>query len=417
MYTYTYIYICKYFVHANLAWIFGTLSFCGRRRASLLLFFHFVSGSQSECFLLRQVVWDGSSDNQENNCSEESSSNNSRNSSSRSNSRSSSSISSSSSTTTSSSSSSSSSSARRRALESERARLQQQLESERAKLKAVVQEIVDQERADSSVGHSGPGNMLGSTTKEGGSTTKVGGSRQMIANMSMVELSSRVKKRTGKAWGGHWSKRHGPLLHFVQTHCLMGEVRASCKSGVRLLAQQHAGSNAPGPPRSGLHRAQSAEHRSAPGAHGHGQTKSFCVSPIWESGMLGPGVGSYAGADGVDGGQSRKGKGGTSDTKKAGKKDRSRICAKGGCGALIDESKRCSRCSLVYYCSRDCQRADWKAHKPKCNAAVEEKAAQDARANAQRRLRAASKGAGAGAGAGESADNGIDSGRRVPDLL
>ena len=135
------------------------------------------------------------------------------------------------------SSSSSGSSARRRALESERARLQQQLESERAKLKAVVQEIVDQERADSSVGNSGPGNMLGSTTKEGGSTTKVGGSRQMVANMSMVELSSRVKKRTGKAWGGHWSKRHGPLLHFVQTHCLTGEVRASCKSGVRLLAQ------------------------------------------------------------------------------------------------------------------------------------------------------------------------------------
>jgi hypothetical protein len=77
----------------------------------------------------------------------------------------------------------------------------------------------------------------GSTTKEGGSTTKKGGSRQLIANMSMVELSSRVKKRTGKAWGGHWSKRHGALLHFVQTHCLTGEVRASCKSGVRLLAQ------------------------------------------------------------------------------------------------------------------------------------------------------------------------------------
>jgi hypothetical protein len=125
--------------------------------------------------------------------------------------------------------------------------------------------------------------------------------------------------------------------------------------------------------------------------------------------MHGSSAGSYAGAGGVDGGRSSKEKGGAPEpeTKKAGKKGRSRVCAKGGCGALIDESKRCSRCSLVYYCSRDCQRADWKAHKPKCNAAVEEKAAQDTRANTQSRLRAAAKGAGAGAGAGagESADN------------
>jgi hypothetical protein len=94
--------------------------------------------------------------------------------------------------------------------------------------------------------------------------------------------------------------------------------------------------------------------------------------------MHGSGEGSRADAGGVDGGRSRKEKGGASETKKTGKKSRSRICAKGGCGALIDESKRCSRCGLVYYCSRDCQRADWKAYKPKCNAAVEEKIAQDA---------------------------------------
>jgi hypothetical protein len=116
--------------------------------------------------------------------------------------------------------------------------------------------------------------------------------------------------------------------------------------------------------------------------------------------MLG-GSGAGAGSGGADGGQSRKGKGkgGTPETKKGGKKGRCKICAKDGCGALIDESKKCSRCRLVFYCSRDCQKADWKVHKPKCNATVEEKAAQDARANKQSRLGAA------GVRASKSADN------------
>jgi TPR repeat protein len=94
--------------------------------------------------------------------------------------------------------------------------------------------------------------------------------------------------------------------------------------------------------------------------------------------------------------------------KKAGKKGKSKICAKDGCGALIDESKKCSRCRLVYYCSRDCQRADWKVHKPKCNATVEEKAAQDARAKKQSRPRAAREDSGSGAGirTDESAEKG-----------
>jgi hypothetical protein len=88
----------------------------------------------------------------------------------------------------------------------------------------------------------------------------------------------------------------------------------------------------------------------------------------------------------ADGGQSEKGKGVAPETKHGGKKDKSKMCAKDGCGALIEANKQCSRCSqcsVVYYCSRDCQRTDWKVHKPKCNAAVEEKAAQDAQANKQ----------------------------------
>lgn len=28
--------------------------------------------------------------------------------------------------------------------------------------------------------------------------------------------------------------------------------------------------------------------------------------------------------------------------------------------------KRCSKCKNVWYCSRECQVADWKEHKPKC---------------------------------------------------
>jgi TPR repeat protein len=86
--------------------------------------------------------------------------------------------------------------------------------------------------------------------------------------------------------------------------------------------------------------------------------------------------------------------------RKDGKKGSSKICAKNGCGSLIHESKKCSRCRLIYYCSRDCQKTDWKAHKPKCNTAVQEKAAQDARAEKQSHSRALLKGAGAGAGVG-----------------
>jgi hypothetical protein len=57
------------------------------------------------------------------------------------------------------------------------------------------------------------------------------------------------------------------------------------------------------------------------------------------------GSGTGSGSGGVDRNQSRKekGKGGAPETKKGGKKGRIKICAKEGCGALIDVNKQCSR--------------------------------------------------------------------------
>ena len=42
-------------------------------------------------------------------------------------------------------------------------------------------------------------------------------------------------------------------------------------------------------------------------------------------------------------------------------------CAAAGC-ASEEATSVCSRCEAVRYCSRECQRADWKAHKPVCAA-------------------------------------------------
>ena len=42
-------------------------------------------------------------------------------------------------------------------------------------------------------------------------------------------------------------------------------------------------------------------------------------------------------------------------------------CAKAGCTSE-EASSVCARCQTVRYCSRECQRADWKAHKPVCAA-------------------------------------------------
>jgi hypothetical protein len=47
--------------------------------------------------------------------------------------------------------------------------------------------------------------------------------------------------------------------------------------------------------------------------------------------------------------------------------------AKAGCAAvgctLEEASSLCGRCEAVQYCSRECQRTDWKSHKPVCAAA------------------------------------------------
>jgi tetratricopeptide (TPR) repeat protein len=43
-------------------------------------------------------------------------------------------------------------------------------------------------------------------------------------------------------------------------------------------------------------------------------------------------------------------------------------CAAAGC-ASEEASSVCYRCQAVRYCSRECQRTDWKAHKPVCTAA------------------------------------------------
>jgi hypothetical protein len=43
-------------------------------------------------------------------------------------------------------------------------------------------------------------------------------------------------------------------------------------------------------------------------------------------------------------------------------------CASAGC-ASEEASSVCARCQAARYCSRECQRTDWKAHKPVCTAA------------------------------------------------
>ncbi len=43
-------------------------------------------------------------------------------------------------------------------------------------------------------------------------------------------------------------------------------------------------------------------------------------------------------------------------------------CAAAGCTSE-EAGSVCGRCQAVWYCSRECQRTDWRAHKPACAAA------------------------------------------------
>jgi hypothetical protein len=38
------------------------------------------------------------------------------------------------------------------------------------------------------------------------------------------------------------------------------------------------------------------------------------------------------------------------------------------CGALSPRVRACASCQSVAYCGRECQKSDWKAHKPRCKA-------------------------------------------------
>jgi len=55
---------------------------------------------------------------------------------------------------------------------------------------------------------------------------------QTHRDLSLSSLSSKIKQETGKGWGGHWSRKHGPLLEFLRQHPEM--FHAHVRSGVQL---------------------------------------------------------------------------------------------------------------------------------------------------------------------------------------
>jgi TPR repeat protein len=93
------------------------------------------------------------------------------------------------------------------------------------------------------------------------------------------------------------------------------------------------------------------------------------------------------------------------------KKGGRQVCGSASCAAIIPaaDAQLCARCKLVSYCGRSCQKADWKTHKPRCNAEAEACDAQSQRKSAGiTRLR--NDGSGAGAGASASDDTGKEDG-------
>jgi len=53
------------------------------------------------------------------------------------------------------------------------------------------------------------------------------------------------------------------------------------------------------------------------------------------------------------------------------------VCASVSCATAekYDADRLCAGCRSVYYCSHECQRADWKGHKPACKVATAEREA------------------------------------------
>ena len=52
------------------------------------------------------------------------------------------------------------------------------------------------------------------------------------------------------------------------------------------------------------------------------------------------------------------------------KEEAVRVCEK--CGKEAMKMNKCSACRLVWYCSRECQLGDWKAHKKACKKVKQE---------------------------------------------
>ena len=52
------------------------------------------------------------------------------------------------------------------------------------------------------------------------------------------------------------------------------------------------------------------------------------------------------------------------EVEKSGGNDPDKTCA--SCQSSGLRMKHCARCKLAYYCSEECQRADWKRHRPEC---------------------------------------------------